>query len=389
MVRSYAAALGTGALTAVLALAPIASQAQEKRLIEKWLDGEVKSKAPAVTYSGPPIQLKFSTFLAPTTMNSGIYLRAFKRLEADTNGKVQVRPFWGSTLGNAQRGAFESIGSGVGDFGNCYVLFNPGGFTLHFGLQLPYTFETSTQAAMSIYELYPKYLRKAYEARGVYLMRVSTTQPQHIISSKDPVLKMDDLKGKKIWAPGGLSQEIATAMGGVPSTVQSSELYTAFQSGVLDYPIMHDAGTKLFRLMEIAKHRTVANLWINPTEFCMNKTMWDKLPKDIKAHLYHWSQLWNLTETILYFDDESTTALREMTAKGVKSHQLPPEEYAKMVKAAEPVTQKWIGTMAAKGEPAKQFVDDMRAAAAKWKGLSFDQITQRVLDAPLPGISDL
>jgi len=375
------------ALTASLAVAGTAV-AQEKRLIEKWLDGEVKSKAPAVTYNGPPIQLKFSTFIAPTTVTGQLYVRTFKRLEADTNGKVQVRVFWGSTLGNAQRGAFETIGQGVADFGNCYVLFNPGGFTLHGGLQLPYTFESSTQAAMAIYELYPKYLRKQYESRGVYMMRASTTQPQHLISSKEPVLKMDDLKGKKIWAPGGLSQDIVAALGGVPSTVQSSELYTAFQSGVVDLPVMHDAGTKLFRLIEVAKHRTVANLWINPTEFCMNKAMWDKLPKDVRAHMYHWSALSNLVETILYFDDESIQAVKEMAAKGIKSHTLPPAEYEKMVKATEPVTQKWIDGMAAKGEPAKQFVDDMRASAAKWKGQSFDQITQRILDAPLPGIVD-
>ena len=77
-----------------------------------------------------------------------------------------------------------------------------------------------------------------------------------------------------------------------------------------------------------------------------------------------------------------------MTAKGIKSHELPAAEMQRMVKASEPVAQKWIDGMAAKGEPAKQFVDDMRASAAKWKGMSFDQITQRVLDAPLPGIND-
>jgi TRAP-type C4-dicarboxylate transport system substrate-binding protein len=92
-----------GVVLTLASLAISGAQAQEKRLIEKWLDGEVKSKAPAVTYSGPPIQLKFSTFIAPTTVTGQIYVRAFKRLEADTNGKVQVRPFWGSTLGNAQR----------------------------------------------------------------------------------------------------------------------------------------------------------------------------------------------------------------------------------------------------------------------------------------------
>jgi TRAP-type C4-dicarboxylate transport system substrate-binding protein len=325
-------------IAAVTAAAASVSVAREKRLIEKWLDGVVKSRAPAVTYDGPPIQLKFSSFLAPTTATAQVQIRTFKRLEADTNSKVVVRPFWGSTLGNTQRGAFEAIGSGVAEFGSCYVLFNPGGFSLHFGLQLPYLFETSTQAAMTIEELYPKYFKKAYEARGVYLLRGNSTRPQHIISARDPVLKLEDLKGKKIWAPGGLSQEIATALGAVPSTVQASELYTAFQSGVLDHPIMHDAGTKLFRLMEIAKHRTVANFWIHPTEFCINKSVWDKLPRDIKAHLYHWARLANIAETIIYYDDESVRALKEMTDKGIKSHQLPPAEYGRFVKASEPVT---------------------------------------------------
>lgn len=79
--------------------------AQEKLLIEKWLDGEVKANLPKVTYDGPPITLRYSTFIPEFP----IHVKAFKRLEADTNGKLIVRAYWGNTLANAQRGAFEAI----------------------------------------------------------------------------------------------------------------------------------------------------------------------------------------------------------------------------------------------------------------------------------------
>ena len=96
------------------------TSAQEKPLIEKWLDGEVRAKFAPVTYNGPPIELRYSTFIG----EFGIDVRAFKRLEAETNGKLVVKPYWGNTLANMMRGPFEAVSGGVADFGNCYVRFN-------------------------------------------------------------------------------------------------------------------------------------------------------------------------------------------------------------------------------------------------------------------------
>ena len=162
--------------------------AQQKTLVEKWLDGEVKANYPKVTYSGPPITLKYSTFVAPGTPMAKVQQRTFDRLKADTNGKIVVQPYWGSSLANAQRGAFDAISQGIADFGTCYVLFNSGGFKLFQGLQLPYIFENSLQSSSTAEELYPKYLKKEYEARDVYLLHVSTTQPQQILTQKRQIL---------------------------------------------------------------------------------------------------------------------------------------------------------------------------------------------------------
>ena len=362
--------------------------AQQKTLVEKWLDGEVKANYPKVTYSGPPITLKYSTFVAPGTPMAKVQQRTFDRLKADTNGKIVVQPYWGSSLANAQRGAFDAISQGIADFGTCYVLFNSGGFKLFQGLQLPYIFENSLQSSSTAEELYPKYLKKEYESRDVYLLHVSTTQPQQILTQKRQILKLEDMKGQKVWAPGSLSQEIAQALGASPTSVQISEIYTAFQSGVVDAVPMHDAGTKLFRLIELAKYRTVANLWINPTEYCLNKKAWAGLPPDLKGVFYHWAQLANTAEAQLYYDRESVDALKDMDAKGIKSVTLSPEEIARWSKVSEPVVQNFIKTHSAEGLPAKAFYEEMVALQKKYKKMTPDEVTQALLDKPISGIID-
>lgn len=362
--------------------------AQQKTLVEKWLDGEVKANYPKVTYSGPPITLKYSTFVAPGTPMAKVQQRTFDRLKADTNGKIVVQPYWGSSLANAQRGAFDAISQGIADFGTCYVLFNSSGFKLFQGLQLPYIFENSLQSSSTAEELYPKYLKKEYESRDVYLLHVSTTQPQQILTQKRQILKLEDMKGQKVWAPGSLSQEIAQALGASPTSVQSSEIYTAFQSGVVDAVPMHDAGTKLFRLIELAKYRTVANLWINPTEYCLNKKAWAGLPPDLKGVFYHWAQLANTAEAQLYYDRESVDALKDMDAKGIKSVTLSPEEIARWSKVSEPVVQNFIKTHSAEGLPAKAFYEEMVALQKKYKKMTPDEVTQALLDKPISGIID-
>lgn len=379
------AACGAGLLLA----APSHGEAQpapaQKPLIAQWLDGEVKANFPKITHDGPPITLKYSTFVVSGTPLSKLFIQSFKRLEEASGGKLVVRPFWGSTLSNAQRGAFEAIGGGVADFGNCYSIFNPGGLSLQHGVALPFIFSTSVSSSSTAQELYAKYLKPEYEAKGVYLVRFATTRPNKVLS-KVPVDKLEDVKGKRIWTPGVLQADLGAALGGIPTNVQSSELYSAFQSGVVDLATMHDAGARLFRLMEIAKYRNDVNLWVNPTEYCINKSSFDKLPPDLKQLFYHWAQLWNQVDAQLYYDKEADEALADMNKRGIVSVTMPPEELARWKAATAPVEAKWIKENEAEGHPAAQFVADMKALAKKYDGMTSDEVTRQLLDKPVPGI---
>lgn len=377
--RVLATAVVMGCLVPNTALAQTAPTSATKPLIEKWLDGEVKAKQPPVTYNGAPITLRFSTFLP----NFPLYERAFKRLEADTNGKLIIRPYWGNSLANAQRGAFESISSGIADFGNCYSAFSPGGFKLTPGLAMPFLFESASRATHAAMKIYPKHLKQEYEAKNVYLFRIVMTRPSNLLTIKEPIERLEQLQGKRVLSSGTLINEYIKALGAAPTALQVSELYSGFQSGVIDTAANHDAAMALFRLIEIGKHHTTADLWPSAFEHCMNKGKFDGLPADLKQIFYHWAQLLNHAEATMYYDREADAARRSMEQRGVRMVRLPDAERARWNKQLQPVVDNFVSS---NGNAGAALVKSMKDQAELVRQLSDDDIARELLDAPIPGV---
>lgn len=377
-----------GWVALVLMLGAGMAMAQSKPLIEQWVDGEIKAALPPLAYHGAPIALKFNSFLPPTASLAQLQVRTFKRLEADTGGKIAVRPYWGSTLGNAQRGSFDVVESGIADTGTCFAIMNPGGFDLTFGLNLPHIFDSSVQSTAVATELYPKYFKKEYESRGVRLLRTTATPPVQILSIKAPIARLEDLKGRKLWATGGLSAQLAAALGATPAATQVSELYTAFQSGVVDAVAIHDAAAHMLRLTELARYRAHADLWVYSAEYCINRDVWAKLPPDLRRIVYHWAQLASHAEAQLYFDRDALLARAAMATRGVKTSAIDQPERARWNGALDAAVTQFMNTGKARGLPVAQLVNDMRALQRKYAAMSPDDVTRMLLEKPLPGLAD-
>lgn len=361
----------------------VAQETTEKALVEKWLDGEVEW-TPEISYDGKPITLRFNSFLGPQTPTAVVMQRAFDRLEEDTGGKLKVRPFWSNTLADAGVGGFEAISGGIAEMGSCYTMMNPGGFSLQLGLQMPFLIERSTAGSMTANRVYAKYARDTYENRGVYMGRIAYTPPNQILTIDRPIKKLEDLKGMKMWASGDLPTKIAEALGGVPVPVAVAELYVAMQTGVVDVMEMHDAGTITFRLNELAKYRTKADLWANPTEYCVNQDFFDGLPDDLKKTFYHWLQLWNFAEAKVYYDDLAKKGNQIMRDKGIEFIDLDEAERARWEEALAPVEADWVARMEADGKDGAGFLKDFRASYSDLSAQDDDALFQQLLDNPIP-----
>lgn len=238
---------------------------------------------------------------------------------------------------------------------------------------------------MAATEVYPRFLKKEYESKGVYLARVTLPRPAQLLMSKAPVEKLEDIKGKKLVSLGSpLVNDILKALGGVPTVVPVPEAYTGFQSGVFDGAPIHDAALMFFRLHEIGKFHTKVDLFTQSLEYCVNAKRYDELPADLKAIFYHWNQLLNLADAILFYDLVADRAATLFEQKGIKMIKLSAGEQARWKAAAEPVTATFIKSNETRGAPA--FVSALREQASRYGKLSPDEITRQVLDKPLPGL---
>jgi TRAP-type C4-dicarboxylate transport system substrate-binding protein len=340
---------------AALLLAAVMPAAAQKSLAQKYLDGEAKLSTP-FNYDGPAITLRYSTFLGKAGATPELYEKLWARLKADTNGKITVQPFWSNSLADAQTGGFESVASGIADMGTCYTQLNPGGFDLHFGVQLPKMFSDSSTGSLVFNEVYAKYLRDVFEKRNVYLARVGLTPPQQLLS-KEPIRTFDEMKGKRAWSVGKVANAAVASLALAPTSLKISELYPGFQSGVIDVAPMHDAGAPLFRLTE-----------------------------PVKAYLYHWFQVWTQVESQLYYDLEAGRAREGMQKQGIQFIEFSDADRAKVDAAYAGVVEAWVKEQEDAGRKGRAMVEEMRALRTKYGAMTLDQRMQAVLDKPLPGL---
>ncbi|MDE0056895.1 MAG: TRAP transporter substrate-binding protein DctP, partial [Defluviicoccus sp.] len=216
-------------------------------MVEQWLDGELAQAGPKLAYQGKPITVRISTFLGAGNPLTNIWAKAVKRLDAEAGGKIRVKTFYGNSLADSERGAFEAVSAGVADVSSCYSFMNPGFFDLQLGLRLPFLFESTTVGSHAILQIYPKYFKKKFESNGVLFARSTVTPPNQILSRDRPIKVLEDLKGRKVGGP--VQPEFIRALGATPVALSVPEFYTGYQTGVVDTMAMHDAGLKLFRMI--------------------------------------------------------------------------------------------------------------------------------------------
>lgn len=385
--KTLTKALPALAAAGALALA-LPGGASAQSMAERWLNGELDPQMPEFTYDGDPITVTVAHFLAPNTPITTVLERAAARLEAETGGRMNLRVFYSNSLHDAQRGGFEGVAAGISDMSTCYSWINPGGFNLQLGLQLPFLFGRGTVGAHAIMQLYGQYFREDYEAQGVLLARSTITQPQHLLTRGEPIDSFDDLRGLRMMASGDLATNLATAFGAVPVPLTVAEYYTGFQQGVVDVMVIHDAGLQQFRFFELASARTVANLWANPIEYCMNADFFYGLPDDLQEAFHRWLMRLNHAEAELYFDGFATQGLASLAERNIPTIEFSEEDTARLRAAAQPIVDAWIAQEESEGHPARQFLADLTATIERLDQMTDDELFMLTYASPYPGLVD-
>lgn len=338
----------------------------------------------SITYNGPPKKIRFSVYYPAAYPVYEVGLSKWiPMVEKESGGKIVFDNYFGGVLHSAKDG-FRAMNSDIADITTGYPAYQPGSFDLCHVADMPFAFTNAWTAGLVMEELYPKYFKKEYENNGVYLAFYTCTSNYNLISKK-PVRKFEDLKGMKIRSFGGACSEMLKKLGAVPVMVQSGEVQTSFQRGIIDGALFSDNSAASFRLHEIGKYSTEFGLTRMGIPYCMNKKTFDALPPDLKSFFYNkLRQGCQIASGSYEIADKA--ALDEMRKAGVERIVMAPDEVAKCRKAVEPLWQEFIEKNEAKGLPAKALVKELHDLDKKYSTWTPDQIFEYVTKQPTQGI---
>ncbi len=286
-----------------------------------------------------PMTLRLGHPMAPGNNVTVGYEKFKEILEEKSGGKIKLRIFGNSQLGNdrvtteaAQAGTLDMTSSStpnMASFTKDYMVFD-----------LPFITSPANQEklykALDDGEL-GQALRAVANKIGLEIIMFSEFGYRNFVSTDKPIKTVADLAGLKIRTTDSpVEVGVATALKMNPAPIAWGEVYTALQQGTVD------AEGNTFSLLNDAKHTEVLKYAMDSGHnYCMhilmiNKEKWDKMTPEqqkIMRESAKEAEAWQRAESIV-LEKKAWDAFKE---RGIEITMLPAEEHAKLREMTKPV----------------------------------------------------
>lgn len=192
-----------------------------------------------------------------------------------TDGTVTIEIHPGGAL-TAPPDAYDNAASGAIDIGWALHGYTPGRFPLTDVIDLPYQFETATQATEALWTLYDEFPEIQDEYGDTHILALWTHDLGNLYTVDEPVTE-PDLSGLTLRGPGPVQLDMIEQMGGSGVGLPAPELYDSLDQGVIDGLVIADTGIQSFALHEVVNYATLINLYVSTQFLAMNPGTWDEL----------------------------------------------------------------------------------------------------------------
>ncbi len=234
----------------------------------------------------PTIELKIASFQPPLHKSSEMLENWAKKIEEETGGKVKFTLFAGQTLAKA-KATYDAGVTGIADVVWTFAGYSPGRFSLSEVTNLPgLGFKNSTHAAQALADLWEMFPEIREQYKDTHVLWLSAA-PHRQLFSLEPAPHIEDLKGMKIRAPGGLFLDILTALGASAVSMPGGEVYMALERGVIDAVMTNIGYATDNKFYEVTDYHIDFPLSGGMTMIAMSRNSYDSLPSDIQAIFQH------------------------------------------------------------------------------------------------------
>ncbi len=312
-----------------------------------------------------PIELKLSHFMSPMhNLQTDVFVPFAKEVEEKSKGRVKITIFPGEALGKA-RDHYDMVAHGVTDIAFVIPQYTPGRFPLSMVMELPFMVPSSKAGSRVVWELSTKgYFKKEYA--GVKTLSFWTTGPGQILMIKKPAKTLDDLKGMRLRSPGPQQTALLRDLGISPLNLPITDLYDALQRGMADGAIVPLSTLVDFRLYEVVKNYTIANLYTSTMLLAMNLKTWDSLSPDLQKIVEEAAGARMSAAAGASYDKYDQKGLDEGKKAGAQVYLLPKDEQKRWIDKTKAVSDKWVSDMEAKGLPGRKLLTEARGLIEKY-----------------------
>lgn len=216
-----------------------------------------------------------------TPAGIGVKILAEKLVEY-SNGEIQATPYFDTQLGDA-KSMVQGLQNGtidIGVAGNSYFSSIVPEVQV---LELPYMFEDYNQARNIVDSNVGKELLGKFDKKGIVGLKFWEIGFRQFSNKQVEVKSIKDIEGLKIRTlTSPVQVKVWEMYGALPTAIDSSELYTSLQQGVIDgqeNPISEIVSKRLY---EVQKNVSLTSHVYTPMILGMSKLTYDKLNEEQK-----------------------------------------------------------------------------------------------------------
>jgi len=343
---------------------PLKTRFELRSCAAAWLLCAAAIMSPALSAADATHEIRLTIASSHTTglpwvgvMSSLVVPKSNERLEA-LGSPYRIR--WTETYGGALykfQHTLEAVEIGLTDIGWVGTLWELSKMPLqNVTYYTPFVTDDYRMVMEIFNELHTTHapLIAAWEKQNQRFLGGSAVDTYHLMTNF-PVRSVDDLRGRKILAPGP-SASWLEGTGAVAVEGGLSTYYTQIQTGVADGVLTILSGALPYRIHEVAPYITLVGIGAQLTGgMAINLDTWRSLPAELQQILADLGREYSqgIADEI---DVRYERALEQMQQEGAIVYEMPVEERRRWLDGMPNIAAAWAAATEKRGYPAREAI---------------------------------
>ena len=330
----------------------------------KLMGGTLVAFALAGAANAQEVTLRLHQFLPPVATVPAHILKPWgERVTAASDGRIVIEHFDAMALGGRPPDLMDQARDGVVDMSMTVVGYTPGRFPRTEVFELPFMMKDPVGTSLAFWEMVESDFQqneyKDYKVLGAWV------HGPGVIHSKNPVAKLEDMKGMTVRGPTRVINDMLSELGAEPVGLPLPAIPEALSKGVVNGTVIPWEVTPSIRLTELVKNHAEFSgdeaLYTATIVLVMNKAKYEALPDDLRAILDAESgaKLSEFAAQVMFDYDKPGRDIAEAAGNTIVT--LDEAEVGRWKEAAQPVVARWIEQTDAQGIDAQALIDQAKS----------------------------